>query len=76
MSKDIKSISYMMNNQPESLRPINFPGPKAHLVIIRPRRRLLRKACALDKGSYEHTQFRGPYGKVRRNATRYSRRCE
>ena len=39
------------------------------------RRRLLRKARYLDKGSYEHTQCRGPYGKVRREATRYSRRC-
>ncbi len=39
------------------------------------RRRMLRKARALDKGSYERTQFRGPYGKVRRKATRYSRRC-
>lgn len=29
------------------------------------RRRLLRKARCLDKGSYEHTQYRGPYGKVR-----------
>ncbi len=40
------------------------------------RQRLLRKARSLDKGSYERTQCRGPYGKVRRNATRYSRRCE
>lgn len=45
-------------------------------MIINNRRRLLRKARNLDKGSYEHTQCRGPYGKVRRNATRYSRRCE
>ena len=40
------------------------------------RQRLLRKARYLDKGSYEQTQFRGPYGKVRRNATRYGRRCK
>lgn len=60
---------------PESRRPINFPGPRTHLVIVRTRRRLLRKTRYLDKGSYEHTQCRGPYGKVRREATRYSRRC-
>ena len=45
-------------------------------MIINNRRRLLRKARNLDKGSYEHTQCRGPYGKVRRETTRYSRRCE
>lgn len=38
--------------------------------------RLLRKARSQDKGSYERTQFRGPYGKARRNVTRYSRRFE
>lgn len=75
MDNDMQ-LYIMMKDQPESLRPINFPGSKAHLVIIRPRRRLLRRARYLDKGSYEHTQYRGPYGKVRRNATRYSRRCE
>lgn len=60
---------------PESFRPINFPGPPAHLVIIRTRKRQLQRARFMDKGSYEHTQCRGPYGKVRRNAIRYSRRC-
>ena len=42
--------------------------------IKRRRRHLLRKARALDKGSYEQTQYHWPYGKARRNATRYSNR--
>ncbi len=46
---------------PESRRPINFPGPRTHLVIVRTRRRLLCKARALHKGDWIATGIDGEH---------------
>ncbi|MDY5628869.1 hypothetical protein [Limosilactobacillus coleohominis] len=43
--------------------------------IKRTRKRQIQKAKFMDHGSYEWSQWwRKPYGKFRRNATRYSKR--
>lgn len=44
--------------------------------IKRTRKRQIQKAKFMDHGSYEWSQYwRKPYGKFRRNATRYSKKA-
>lgn len=44
--------------------------------IKRTRKRQIQKAKLMDHGSYEWSQYwRKPYGKFRRNATRYSKKA-
>ena len=54
----------------------NFWGYGIPSDICRKRKRQIQKAKFMDHGSYEWSQYwRKPYGKFRRNATRYSKKA-
>ena len=51
-------------------------GYKRLSGIKRTRKRQIQKVKFMDHGSYEWSQYwRKPYGKFRRNATRYSKKA-
>ena len=46
-----------LRNVPGSLRPLNFPGPPAHLKIKRTRKRQIERAKFMDHTGYEWSQY-------------------
>lgn len=56
MNKDMQYY-IMLRDVPESSRPINFPGPPAHIVIERKRRRAIQRAAFMDHTGYEWSQW-------------------
>lgn len=46
-----------LRDVPESLRPINFPGPPAHLKIKRTRKCQIERAKFMDHTGYEWSQW-------------------
>lgn len=53
----IYDIQYWASVNGGPYQPLNFPGPKTHIVIKRTRKRAIRRAAFMDHTGYEWSQW-------------------